>query len=445
LIAACVNRATYHITRRSSNTVGASDFVQDQFFETDERERDPVIIFYVVNHRQVTESDPDRMSKKKKSEGRLTGPEIPSLNDQRLTETSPVPEERRPRGRKPPPEEKPHRTFPPKEAFARFAMISTVPPELAERTLALCHFRDVASFSQTCRRAYALVYRSADQYLWRTLFLRFPFDDPRLAVGSGDATDSGPAGLQSASPPPHLPNDDKNNKVDWRAKLQRRVRAERIARRDGDRREVVGVLLECIREAAAPRGMPSSSHNLSWVTKVLTLEESPWIERFLRLEQLESPSPRRDLSSDVEELRAHLALSLDHGAGAEAPEKLRVLRRASRAHVYDLRNYSKEAHWGPFTDAGEHVNWSHVNAIVTVITMNLRDFGVHWPKEFKPQGMVQGLEACRPYSAPGSLKRSPHDWAGVEGQWMRVVCFCDYRYVSMSHSFPPKINIWVAP
>ena len=339
-------------------------------------------------------------------------------------------------------------------------MISTVPPELAERTLALCHFRDVAAFAQTCRRAYALVYRSADQYLWRTLFLSFPFDDPRLAVGSGDASHGGPAGPQSDSAsPPHLLNENenenknknKNDKVDWRTKLQRRVRAERIARRDGDRREVVGVLLECIREAAAPRvtctttarGRPSSSHNLSWVTKVLTLEESPWIARFLRLEQLESPSPRHDLSSDVEKLRAHLALSLDRGSGAEAPEKLRVLRRVSRAHVYDLRNYAREAHWGPFTDAGEHANWSHVNAIVTVITMNLRDFGVHWPKDFKPQGMVQGLEACRPYSAPRNLKRSPHDWAGVEGQWMRIVCFCDYRYVSMSHSFPHKINIWV--
>ena len=331
-------------------------------------------------------------------------------------------------------------------------MISTLPPELTERTLALCHFSDVAAFAQTCRRAYALVYRSADQYLWRILFLSFPFDDPRLTVGSGDATGSGPAGLQSASPPPHLLNDNKNNKVNWRAKLQRRVRAERIARRDGDRREVVGVLLECIREAAAPRvtctttapGRPSPSHNISWVTKVLTLEDSPWVKRFLRLEQLESPSPRHDLFSDVEKLRAHLALSLDHGAGAEVPEKLRVLRRVSRLHVYDLRNYAREAHWGPFTDAGEHVNWSHVNAIVTVITMNLRDL-VLWPEEFKPQGMVQGLEACRPYSAPGSLKCSPHDWAGVEGQWMKIFCFCDYRYVSMSHSFPPKIIIWVAP
>ncbi|KAI0296651.1 hypothetical protein BC826DRAFT_1004124 [Russula brevipes] len=253
-----------------------------------------------------------------------------------------------------------------------------MPPELAERTLALCHPRDVAAFAQTCRRAHAL--------------------HTRTIAATG---------------------------VDWRAKLQRRVRAERIARRDGDRREFVDVVLECIREAAAPRlgassstdGSTSStstsarepSNNLSWVTRVLALGESPWIKAFLRLEQPESVSPR-SLSSASEMLRAHLALSLDHGAGTDAPEKLRALRRVSRAHVYDLRNYAREVHWGPFTPAGDCVNWTHVNAIVTVVTMNLRDFGVHWPKEFRPQSM-----------------RSSLDWAGVEGQWMRIVCFCDYR------------------
>jgi hypothetical protein len=312
-------------------------------------------------------------------------------------------------------------------------MISAVPPELAERTLALCHPRDVAAFAQTCRRAHALVYQSPDQYLWRLLFLRFPFDDPRLSTPSPQHTRTTAAAVAV---------------VDWRAKLQRRVRAERIARRDGDRREFVDVVLECIREAAAPRmgagssagagGSTSStsarepSNNLSWVTRALALGESPWVKAFLRLEQPESVS-LRSLSSASEKLRAHLALSLDHGAGTDAPEKLRDLRRVSRAHVYDLRNYARDAHWGPFNPASDCVNWTHVNAIVTVVTMNLRDFGVHWPKEFRPQSMVQGLEACRPYSAAGALKRSSLDWAGVEGQWMRIVCFCDYRYASMLH------------
>lgn len=289
-------------------------------------------------------------------------------------------------------------------------MISTVPPELTERILSLCHPRDVAAFAQTCHRAYTLVYRSSDQYLWRTLFLTYPFDDPRLPTGS------------SSSP---------HSKVDWCAKLQRRVRAERIARRDGDRREFVDVLLECTREAApwAPR---ESSHNVSWVKTVLTLEASPWVEQFLSLGLVESLSK---LASDAEKLRAHLALSLDHGAGPEALERLKVLRRMSRARVYDLRNYTREAHWGPFTSGGDCVDWSHINAIVTVITMNLRDFGVHWPKMFKPQATIQGLEACRAYSAPETLKRSPLDWAGVEGYWMRIVCFCDYRYALLLHYF----------
>ena len=285
-------------------------------------------------------------------------------------------------------------------------MISIVPLELTERTLSLCHPRDVASFAQTCRRAYTLVFRPSDQYLWRTLFLYYPFDDPRLSNGPLE--------------------------VDWHAKLRRRVRAEQIARRDGDRRELVDVLLECVREAA-PWAAQEISHNLSWVKAVLTGDESPWIVKCLRLELSDSPSMKY-FASGAEELRAHLALSLDHGAGAEAPEKLRVLRRRSRAWVYDLRSYTKEAHWGPFTDGGDCVNWSHVNAIVTVITMNLRDFGSDWPKEFKPQATVQGMEACRSYSAPGTLQQSPPDWAGVEGQWLRIVSFCDYRYVPKPYS-----------
>jgi hypothetical protein len=291
------------------------------------------------------------------------------------------------------------------------AMISALPPELAERTLALCHPKDVAAFAQTCRRAHALVFESPDQHLWRTLFLDFPFDDPRLAV-------------------PPTASDSTN--VDWRAKLQRRLRAERTALRDGDRREFVDVLLECMDEAA-PRGPTlEPSGNVSWVTKILTLKESPWIEKGLRLEQPESPS-LWPFALEVEKLRSLLSLSLDPAVGADASQELKALRRMSRAYIYDLRKYNKETLYGPFTDAGDHVNWTHVSTMINVMTLNLRDFMVHWPKEFKPQAIVQGLEACRPFSASGISKRSPLDWAGVEGQWLRIVSFCDYRYVSSSH------------
>ena len=297
-------------------------------------------------------------------------------------------------------------------------MISALPPELAERTLALCHPKDVAAFAQTCRRAYTLVFESSDQHLWRSLFLNFPFDDPRLSLSS--TTDS------------------KEN-VDWRAKLQRRLRAERIALRDGDRRELVDVLLECIDEATPQGPAREPSHNAAWATRVLTLEESPWIEKGLRLEQPESPS-LWPFALDVEKLRSLLSLSHDPAVGADASKELKALRRLSRAYSYDLRKYNKETLYGPFTDAGDHVNWTHVNAMITVMTLNLRDFGVHWPKEFKPPSVVQGLEACRPFSASGISKRSPLDWAGVEGQWLRIVSFCDYRYVFTISSFPHEVN-----
>ncbi|KAI0063176.1 hypothetical protein BV25DRAFT_1915498 [Artomyces pyxidatus] len=269
-----------------------------------------------------------------------------------------------------------------------------MPSEVAEHSLTFCHPRDVAAFSQTCRRAHALIYKATDQYLWRSLFLRYPFDDPRKAVG--------------ASP---------TSEFDWSGKLKRRVFAETIARQGGDRHELLDALLECIEEAA-PLSLGREhehSHNISWVEEILIESDTLALE------------PEFTESEKLARLRAHLALSLEPGVGTAAPERVKAFRRISRIFVYDLRNYLAECQWGPFTARAEGVYWAHVNAIVNVITMNLRDFGIQWPRDFKPPLSVYGLQATRAYSAPDTLKRSPLDWAGVEGYWMRIVCFCDYR------------------
>ena len=50
----------------------------------------------------------------------------------------------------------------------------------------------------------------------------------------------------------HLSRTTDSKNVDWRTKLQRRLRAERIARCNGDRWEFVDVLRECV-DKAAPR------------------------------------------------------------------------------------------------------------------------------------------------------------------------------------------------
>ena len=61
-------------------------------------------------------------------------------------------------------------------------------------------------------------------------------------------------------------------------------------------------------------------------------------------------------ASGAEKPRAYPALSLGHAVSTEASETwVTVLRRTSRARVYDLRSYTKQAHRGPFTDGGDCV------------------------------------------------------------------------------------------
>ena len=64
--------------------------------------------------------------------------------------------------------------------------IFTLPTELVENIListAAGGFpQAIASFAQTCKAHYALVYHTADNHLWREIFLT-TFDDPRASGG----------------------------------------------------------------------------------------------------------------------------------------------------------------------------------------------------------------------------------------------------------------------
>lgn len=103
-----------------------------------------------------------------------------------------------------------------------------VPSELTEHILTFCHPRDVARVAQTCKQFRSLVYDAPDQYLWRELFLLYPFDDLRKSV---------------APPPPapvtmkaHVSDGLADLAVHWRAELQRRVHAEVVALADPESR-----------------------------------------------------------------------------------------------------------------------------------------------------------------------------------------------------------------
>lgn len=60
--------------------------------------------------------------------------------------------------------------------------LQEIPLEIIEIILALCDPIDVAAFAQTASLYRSLIYETADEHLWRSLYLSQPFDDPRACV-----------------------------------------------------------------------------------------------------------------------------------------------------------------------------------------------------------------------------------------------------------------------
>ena len=238
-----------------------------------------------------------------------------------------------------------------------------------------------------------MVYGSNDQYLWRMLFLSFPFDDPRKSLE-----------FQNVSP-----------FSAWRSLLQTRMWAEKVIRAGVcvslDRVYALRTLLSTVQGAlpATEGSQGETSHNLVWVERVL---------RESKLLETEPISPEINLRA---RLHSYLAFSLENCGEGHSCARLRQRRLKSRSFLYDLRNYRADNGWGPYKPIGD-VNWVHAEAIINVVLMNVMEFWI----DTKPP---LGLEATRAYSAPGCNNRKPADWAAVEGVWRRLVCFMDYRLV----------------
>lgn len=328
----------------------------------------------------------------------------------------------------------------PLSSSRRHADLWSFPQELIERTLTFCHPSDVAAFARTCKTAHPVVYGAGDQYLWRSLFLNYPFDDPRHAVEHVNA-----------------------NAVtfDWRGELQRRVAAEQWATGgnpllEEDAIRAFSEVLDQARPGEPPQNWEelaehATSHNLRWLVTVFGLEEGESTHKALSRSNRQWSYQSR-IGQLGGRLRAYHALSRD-GLGPwvediratirpSTLQKLNSIRSKSRADVYSLTSYTDENMYGPYLpfapDIKDHpVNWWQVDAIVNVIILNVRDccrqmfanptnsvddltVGIRPP---------MGLCATRAYTAPKSLTDVPGDWAGITGTWRRYVCFMDYRSV----------------
>jgi hypothetical protein len=275
------------------------------------------------------------------------------------------------------------------------------PDEVTEGALRFLHPVDIAKFSQTCRAAHALIYRAPNQYLWRELFLLYPFDDPRHAFIPGHT---------NGSPP-----------YNWKVELQQRVRTELLAfaqERTLDEQQFVFDTIISVIWSAAPVRNGSEfqlSNSLKWVAR---------ISRDSSI--LDVPRNETNLQS-ISRIRTYLLQSLDRAKYEVIKPRVDALRSDSRWYTYNVNRYRRDNNYGPYLVGGQ-IDWFQVKALTNVIRINLMELCGVWVDTRPPVG----LEATRAYSVIGAACRAPADWACVEGTWRRVVCFLDYRCVLLT-------------
>ncbi|KAI8983408.1 hypothetical protein BD414DRAFT_578981 [Trametes punicea] len=366
-----------------------------------------------------------------------------------------------------------------------------LPEDVIERILVFSSPRDVSRYAQTCHFARKLVYEPKDQLLWRELYLRRPFDDLRRANPLPRRHPDLP--VTSASEMIlYGKNEDNANSSQlspWRTELQRRIEAETIVASDKITPEQLHRAFETFL-AAVHTALPLSESDVGADGKTVLLrsENLHWVDRVLRrtgvldrTELFDETAPDSEGLRQLKcRLRAYVALSHESSFSVTSRERMAHIRKMSRCFVYDMRKYQPETLWGPYrvvsltsppfhgstesalqsrADAsGEAatglgngvnvrhavvVNWEHVEHILNVVGLKLREvsdacFGFYKKPIFH-------MEDLRAYSAVGSFERDPHDWAGITGKWRRHVCFMDYRDLYMTApsypiAHPPVFN-----
>lgn len=108
-------------------------------------------------------------------------------------------------------------------------------------------------------------------------------------------------------------------------------------------------------------------------------------------------------------------------------------RLVSRAYVYDIRRYTESSLYGPFIQDEKKawsINYIHLRHLINIQFNNLHES--HGDEENDGTFISKGFNSTRAMSAPASSVEG--DWAGVEGEWIRFVCWMGY--VHLEGAFP---------
>ncbi|KAI6030429.1 hypothetical protein F5J12DRAFT_800318 [Pisolithus orientalis] len=352
------------------------------------------------------------------------------------------------------------------------ACVVDLPLELLEHILYMLDPLDVSRIAQSNRFFRKIRF-------WRGLYLALPLDDPRdsvtylgnprlrtgtSAMGSAMAIEETQIDTSNVNPSSSVEPSD----IDWQGELQRIIRARTVVRnpqlsRKGEWKEVLTTLLE-LATTLPPVPFAESecaSRNVAWVQRLL--QDGAFLDiestmddqddqaghRFEKAGEGSGMTPHRagrdnrmpayqrpDLTAEESQMLARLHTWVGLTQRDVTRPRARV---ASRAFVYDLRNFGSKNLFGPFMlDGTMRVDWKCMWALAHVYGMKWIEMEKEETGDYSDRDVDMdmnnewyscplSLPFCQSVIPPGMNLDTELDWAGVEGLWYVGYSFLDHR------------------
>lgn len=286
------------------------------------------------------------------------------------------------------------------------ASLLNAPPEVIFCILANLDPVDVAALSQTSRALHAYV-AEGNVLLWRTLFLNL-FDMPD---------------------PDQPPIGDYCQCVKDRCKARGIVRAPHRYKQAAERSFVLRTLESIL--MTTPRTLPlGTSKNAACLEALLGPKSAtkdwltvvpPWTHASCgRSDVVCQDKEARDLDRISSQL--HLAgMSMREVAGLTYK-----FGQPYRQEVYRGSNYDETNLFGPYekrTDGQLVIDWLLLNAIATVMALNVHGAWHQWGEESEQETLPYGFSKAVFWRSP----REGKDWACITGRWNYIYAFIDYN------------------
>ncbi|KAH8779526.1 hypothetical protein BGZ57DRAFT_311187 [Hyaloscypha finlandica] len=296
-----------------------------------------------------------------------------------------------------------------------------LPPEIVHNILKYVNPIDLARIAETCRMLHRSI--AQDRLLCKEVWC-LCLDEPKgknLSIGKGV------------------------KEFDFEHELHEFVRVQRILKNDGSVEEKVARLptissfATTLLQIASPKNSKNMAVMREWFDDKRDKEKRDNIEAFLcqsvtfSRSRLTTALPAPSFASR----QASAKLHVQYGTPIFYPRRGKYAQVYPYAvsMVYDLRNYKEESLWGPYLEDGEaSVDWEKVEAVMIVLGWNLRGFteqrdGIFGPRSVWREpwvgaspGSYEGMQGI-----PEAVEDGVVDPYGVQGTWMRVVCFLDFH------------------